>query len=60
MPSDDYPLTLICHPTTIAPMVRLIEVQASIQPDGSLLLRYRLRGDIARLRLPQMAEAARL
>ena len=53
MPSDDYPLTLICHPITIAPMVRLIEVQASIQPDGSLLLRYRLRGDIARLRLPQ-------
>ena len=53
MPSDDYPLTLICHPTTIAPMVRLIEVQASIQPDGSLFLRYRLRGDVARLRLPQ-------
>ena len=53
MPSDDYPLTLFCHPATIAPMVRLIEAQASIQPDGSLFLRYRLRGDIARLRLPQ-------
>ncbi len=53
MLDDDYPLTLICHPTTIAPMVRLIEAQASIQPDCSLFLRYRLRGDIARLRLPQ-------
>ena len=53
MPSNDYPLQLLCHPATMAPMVRLIEAQASTQPDGSLFLRYRLRGDIARLRLPQ-------
>ena len=53
MPSDDYPLKLLCHPATMAPMVRLIEAQAAISADGGLALRYRLRGDIARLRLPQ-------
>ena len=53
MQANDYPLTLLCHPATMAPMVRLIEASASIQPDGSLSLGYRLWGDIARLRLPQ-------
>ena len=53
MPTDDYPLTLLCHPATPAPMVRLIEAQAAISTDGSLVLRYRLWGDIARLRLPE-------
>ncbi len=53
MPNDDYPLQLLCHPATIAPMVRLIEAQAAISADGGLALRYRLWGDIARLRLPQ-------
>lgn len=53
MPDDDYPLKLLCHPATMAPMVRLIEAQAAISADGGLALRYRLSGDIARLRLPQ-------
>jgi len=59
MPTDDYPLTLLCHPATMAPMVRLIEAQAAISADRSLVLRYRLRGDIARLRLPQLPSPER-
>lgn len=59
MPTDDYPLTLLCHPATPAPMVRLIEARASIQPDGSLVLHYRLWGDIARLRLPELPSPER-
>ena len=53
MPNDDYPLQLLCHPATPAPMVRQVEAHASIRSDGSLFLAYRLWGDIARLRLPQ-------
>ena len=53
MPDDDYPLTLLCHPATMAPMVRRIEAQAALRADGGLALGYRLWGDIARLRLPQ-------
>ncbi|MBS1228732.1 MAG: hypothetical protein H6R17_2009 [Proteobacteria bacterium] len=53
MANADYPLQLLCHPATPAPMVRLIEARATVEPDGSLSLNYRLWGDIARLRLPQ-------
>jgi hypothetical protein len=53
MSDDDSPLQLLCHPATMAPMVRRIEAQAAISADGGLALRYRLWGDIARLRLPQ-------
>lgn len=59
MPDDDYPLTLLCHPATMAPMVRRIEAQAAISADGALALRYRLWGDIARLRLPQSPSSER-
>lgn len=53
MPHNDYPLTLICHPATPAPVVRGIDAQVSIAPDGSLRLAYRVWGDMARLLIPE-------
>ena len=53
MPNDDYPLTLLCHPATPAPVVRAIEAHAAFNPDGSLTLAYRLWGDMVRLLIPQ-------
>jgi hypothetical protein len=57
MPPDsqslDYPLTLLCHPATPAPVVRTIEASATLRPDGSLALAYRLWGDMARLLIPE-------
>ena len=52
---DDLPaprLTLRCHPATPAPMVRAIEAHATIRPDGSLAITYRLWGEMAHLRIP--------
>jgi hypothetical protein len=53
MPTQDYPLTLLCHPATPAPVVRTIEAQAVLRPDGGLIVAYRLWGDMARLLVPQ-------
>jgi hypothetical protein len=53
MQPDDYPLTLLCHPATPAPVVRTIEAQAALQPDGNLRLAYRVWGDMARLLIPE-------
>lgn len=53
MPHKDYPLVLLCHPLTPAPMVAAVEASASCRPDGALVLTYRLRGDMARLLVPQ-------
>jgi len=53
MPNHDYPLTLLCHPATPAPVVRAIEAHVSFQPDGSLIFAYRLWGDMARLLVQQ-------
>ncbi len=53
MPNHDYPLTLLCHPATPAPVVRSIEAHAAFRPDGGLTFAYRLRGDMARLLVPQ-------
>jgi hypothetical protein len=52
MPSNDYPLTLLCHPATPAPVVRAIEASALIQADGGLSLAFRVWGDMARLLIP--------
>ena len=49
MREDDYPLTLLRHPATPAPVVRGIEAQAMFGGDGSLSFAYRLWGDMARL-----------
>lgn len=53
MQPNDYPLTLLCHPATAAPVVRAIEARATIQPDGTLSIAYRLWGDMARLLIPE-------
>ncbi len=58
MPNDDYPLTLLCHPATPAPVVRLIEAHVSFRPDGGITFAYRLRGDMARLLVPQQQRPA--
>lgn len=52
MPNDDYPLSLLCHPATPAPVVRLIEAHVAFRPDGAITFAYRLRGDMARLLVP--------
>ena len=52
MPHDDYPLPLFRHPATLAPMVHTTAARAVLQPNGALTLSFRLRGDMARLRIP--------
>lgn len=59
MANDDYPLTLICHPATPAPIVRALEARACWQSNGALDLAYRLWGDMARLRVPAERPAQR-
>ena len=48
----DFTRFLTCHPATPGPAVRTIEVHAERTAGGGLELAYRLRGDIARLRIP--------
>ena len=45
-------LALVCHPETPAPAVQAIEVRLARAPGGPIALTYRLRGDVARLRIP--------
>ncbi len=54
-----YPLRLLCHPATAAPVVRLIEARALLRPDGHLDLAFCLRGDMARLLIPTEPAADR-
>ncbi|MBE2260158.1 MAG: DOMON-like domain-containing protein [Rhodobacteraceae bacterium] len=51
-------LTLCPHPATPAPVVRTIEAHAERRADGSLELSWCLRGDIARLLIPEARSAA--
>lgn len=46
-------VNLVRHPRTPAPVVRLIEVHAARSADGGLRLTYCLRGDMARLLIPE-------
>jgi len=50
---------LVRHPTTPAPVVSLVEVRALQTADGSLQLAYCLRGDMARLRIPEPTASER-
>lgn len=59
MPPSDYPLTLLCHSATPAPVVRTIEAHATIRPDGALTIAYRLWGDMARLLIPELCSPTR-
>lgn len=47
-----FTLTLLRHPATPAPVVRLLEVHAGLGADGDLELAWCLRGDMARLLIP--------
>lgn len=49
----DYPLDLRCHPLTPAPAVRSLEARVTPLADGRLEIAFCLRGDIARLRVPE-------
>ncbi|EXI76633.1 MAG TPA: DOMON-like domain-containing protein [Candidatus Accumulibacter phosphatis] len=55
MPVADFPLTLLCHPATPAPVVRSLEARAARTANGDLMLAYRLRGDMVRLLIPPPA-----
>lgn len=59
MPVNDYPLTLLCHPATPAPLLRTLEAQATLMADGALRIAFRLWGDIARLQVPATQGAQR-
>lgn len=48
-----FSLALLRHPTTPAPVVRTIEVHAALTAAGDLELAYCLRGDMARLLIPE-------
>jgi len=43
---------LVPHPATPAPMVRAVDV-CVVLADGGMVFHYRLRGDMARLRMPE-------
>jgi hypothetical protein len=59
MPQNDYPLTLLRHPATPAPVVRAIEASASMRTDGGLSLSFRVWGDMARLLIPMTGASGR-
>lgn len=59
LPGTPCTLDLACHPATPATVVSSLSVSLVRQPDGSLFLHYCLRGDMARLRLPDDAAPER-
>ncbi|MDR0439554.1 MAG: DOMON-like domain-containing protein [Candidatus Accumulibacter sp.] len=52
MPGPDYH-SLVLHPANSAPMIRAVEAGVAALADGSIVFCYRLRGDMARVRLPE-------
>lgn len=50
---EPQPLTLHCHPATPASFVQTIEARARLTPEGGVNLTFTLRGDMARLRIPE-------
>ncbi|NMG53830.1 DOMON-like domain-containing protein [Aromatoleum aromaticum] len=53
-------IALLPHPRTPCPAVEALEVQVDVAPGGTLGLRYRLHGDLARLRIPSPRPVARV
>jgi hypothetical protein len=49
---------LVCHPQTPCIAVRNIEAQVEKTPQGRLDVRYRIEGDLARVRIPPPRAAA--
>jgi hypothetical protein len=50
--SADYHV-LVLHPANLAPMIRAVEAGVIALADGNIVFRYRLQGDMARVRLPE-------
>ena len=50
---EPHPLRLHCHPATPASFVQTIEARARLTPEGGVNLAFTLRGDMARLRIPE-------
>ena len=50
---SEFTMRLLCHPATPGRLVRTIEVYAARCPSGGLELAYCLRGDMARLLIPE-------
>ena len=59
MPDTKPPHSLIHHPATPAPVVSRIDARVEVLPDGGALFFFCLRGDMARLRVPDEAPSAR-
>jgi len=53
-------IALLPHPRTPCAAVEALEVRVDVAPDGTLGLRYRLHGDLPRLRIPSPRPAARV
>ncbi|MCK0509960.1 DOMON-like domain-containing protein [Aromatoleum buckelii] len=53
-------IALLPHPRTPCAAVEALEVHVDLAPDGTLGLRYRLHGDLGRLRIPSPRPAARV
>lgn len=53
-------IALFPHPRTPCAAVQALDVRVGVAPDGMLGLRYRLQGDLARLRIPSPRPAARV
>ncbi|MDR2787996.1 MAG: DOMON-like domain-containing protein [Candidatus Accumulibacter sp.] len=49
---------LLPHPLTPAPMIRAVEAGITVLAEGSLVFHYRVRGDMARVRVPEPAFVA--
>lgn len=51
--SSELALILLPHPTTAAPLVQSLTGETVFTADGNLVIVYRLRGDMVRLRMPE-------
>jgi hypothetical protein len=60
MQAKSAPIALSPHPTTPSSAVSAVDVVLSRDAVGALILRYRLHGNVSRLRLPPAAPAERV
>jgi hypothetical protein len=46
--------SLVCHPRSPCPAVREVTIEVGVEPAQSIVARYRVLGDISRLRIPEV------
>ena len=56
---DSGPFTLTCHPQDPSPSIREIDVLVAQVETGSLMLTFRLAGDVSALNIPECASPGR-